>query len=116
MAGLMSRLKVTDLSFCETEFDASERVKGGMLSVDYFASYSSFGADFPSPAAKSNFQLVEQSLAKDGYQTSYYYDNSTGGFALVATKGNGSAKASSKVTKSYFYNGQYVSSIASAAI
>jgi len=112
----MSRLKIADLSFCETEFDISEKVKGGMSFLDYFATYSRSYSNFPFPATKSNFKLVEQSLAKDGYKTSYFYDDATGDFALVASKGNGRGQAFSGVTQRYFPNGRNVSSFASAAV
>lgn len=112
----MSKLKVADLSFCETEFDSSEKVKGGMSVFDSLLSSYRANANFSSPAAKSDVQLVEQSLAKDGYKTSYFYDDSTGDFAIVASKGNGNAKTFSGVAKSYYPNGRNVSSLASASV
>lgn len=114
----MSRLKVADLSFCETEFDDSEQVKGGMSYLGYILSSYGYGtsADFSSPVSKSEIQLVEQSLTRNGYETSYFYDKNTGDFAIVASKENGSAKAFSGVTKSYYPYGRGVSSIASASV
>ena len=112
----MSRLKVADLSFCETEFDSSEKVKGGMSVFDYILSSYRIGANFSSPVTKSEMNLVEQPLAKNGYETSYFYDEKTGTYAIVSSKGNGSAKAFSGVAKSYYPNGKNVSSIASASV
>jgi len=112
----MSRLKVADLSFCETEYESSEKVQGGMSVFDYLLSSYRASANFSSPAAKSDINRVEQSLAKNGYKTSYFYDDATGDFAIVASKRNGNAKAFSGVAKSYYPNGRNVSSLASASV
>ncbi|MEA5597863.1 hypothetical protein [Rivularia sp. UHCC 0363] len=103
----MNRLNIADLSFCDTEINDSEKVKGGML-YDSLELYYGYLANFSFPIAKSDLKLVEQSLAKGGYKTSYYYDEKSGDIAILASKGNG--KSFSSNTISYLSNGERSSS------
>lgn len=112
----MNRLTIDDLSFCETEFNNTERVKGGMSISDVLSSYYSPYADSSFPIANSDLKLAEQSLAKDGYQARYYYDDATGDFVMVASQEYGSGTAFSRVSKSYVSNGRSVNAFALAAV
>ncbi|BAY86874.1 hypothetical protein NIES267_63850 [Calothrix parasitica NIES-267] len=108
----MSRLRIADLSFCDTENDDSEKVKGGM-SYDFLRTYyPSFADKFYFPTVKSGWELVDQSFAKDGSRTSSYYNRDSGDFTIVESKGN--YKAFSITTKKYFDNGESSSSVAFA--
>ncbi|MCJ8281656.1 MAG: hypothetical protein MJK14_17815 [Rivularia sp. ALOHA_DT_140] len=110
-------MKVVDLSFCETDVDNYRKVKGGKSSLDSLLShYRTKFADYSFPVAKSDWKLVEQSLAKDGYKTSYYYDDATGSYTLSASKKYGSGKTYSGLAKHYFYNGKSVSGYSSSVM
>ncbi|WP_414622987.1 hypothetical protein [Calothrix sp. CCY 0018] len=101
----MSKFKIADLSFCETEINDSEKVKGGASISESLAPYLSYHKDFYFPNAKSGFKLAEKSLAKYGYKTSYFYDDATGDFAIVVSKASGNGKAYSEASKGYTSNG-----------
>ncbi|MBV6623598.1 MAG: hypothetical protein KI793_11780 [Rivularia sp. (in: Bacteria)] len=97
----MSRLKITDLSFCKTEINDSEKVMGGASISESLEPFFSYHEDFSFPSANSGFKLAEKSLAKYGYKTSYFYDDATGDFAVVVSKASGNGKAYSQASKSY---------------
>ena len=112
----MSRFKIADLSFCETEVNDSEKVTGGASISEYLSPYFSYYDDFYFPSANSGFKLAEKSLTKHGYETSYFYDDATGDFAVVVSKASGNGKAYSQASKSYSSNGKIVSAKAFASV
>ncbi|AFY52965.1 hypothetical protein Riv7116_0361 [Rivularia sp. PCC 7116] len=112
----MSRLKITDLSFCKTDINDSEKVRGGASISESLAPHFSYYDDFYFPSANSGFKLAEKSLTKYGYKTSYFYDDATGDFAVVVSKAKGNGKAYSQASSSYAYKGKIASAKAFASV
>jgi hypothetical protein len=111
----MSRFTIADLSFCETEINDSEKVRGGYSSADYLVSYFSDRKDFYSPSANSGFKLAERLLAKYGYEVSYSPDGAKGDFTVVKSKAYGNGKTYSQASSSYGYKGKAASAKSYAA-
>jgi hypothetical protein len=113
----MSKLKIANLSFCETDIDSSRKVRGGNSDFNSLLSYyrSKFG-NFSSAIGKSDVESLKKSFAKRGYKVSYGYDDATGGYSLAVSKKEDKKNAYSGATKSYFYNGKSMSSYSSASM
>lgn len=93
----MSRLKVVDLSFCETELPSDTQVHGGLQ----------VGLSITSPTGSASSYAASNS--DSGYNVSYFFDPATGKYsysvgygykyavagAVAGAAGNGSTYATS---------------------
>ena len=80
----MSKLKIPDLSFCETELDNSDQVRGGMSRHLYFP--FSFYSGFWLPFRESEMEVIEESLAENGSKRTYFYDEETDSSGVLVSK------------------------------
>ncbi|MGD1910483.1 MAG: hypothetical protein ACFB2X_06415 [Rivularia sp. (in: cyanobacteria)] len=108
----MNRLKIADLSFCETEFEDSAKVEGGMSS---FFSYSFPFQNFFLPIDESEVEILEELVGKNGDKIRYFYDEETNSSGVVISKETDSSKVMSTVLGGDIYGGRYVKSVAFAS-
>ncbi|MBE9213166.1 hypothetical protein IQ247_10860 [Plectonema cf. radiosum LEGE 06105] len=103
----MSRLEITDLSFCQTEFLDDNQVQGGLL--------TSSGNRFLN-ALFSRLQPWGQPLQKDGYEMQELYDPETDSSGMMMLMGTENSTIESGVVKGNFSNGGiYEASFAKAS-
>ncbi len=86
----MSKLKINDLTFCETELDNNSQVRGGMSRHLYFplSSYSGFWLPF----RVSDVEVLEESVTEDGSKRTYFYDEETDSSGILVSKETNTGK------------------------
>ena len=62
----MSRLKISDLSFCETEISSDSQVQGGLV-IAFKSSKLGTSLLFQTPANFSNVSTVSKSVSTDDF-------------------------------------------------
>ncbi len=103
----MSRLKIADLSFCETELENSGKIKGGMSSTISFSYFFPSLSRFLLPIEGSDVEVLEESVGKDGEKIRYFYDEELDGYGVEISKQNPSGKMISRVLTGNASNGSY---------
>jgi len=102
----MRRLEITDLSFCETEFENSGKVQGGMLFSSFYYPYALYDLDdsfvltSEVSGVEMEVEIMEKSEEENGDDTQLLLgDNIFGlftmtdsGASLAATGGNGKSQ------------------------
>lgn len=109
----MKRLEITDLSFCETELEDSDKVNGGISS--FFSLIHPFYSKFLLPIQESEVEVLEQSVGKNGEIITYFADQETNISGLQVSNETGSGKAVSTVITGNFSGGDFVRSSAFAS-
>lgn len=75
----MSRIKIDNLSFCETELPSNSQVQGGLSLSEFLSSFLS--AD--------KYELVSITKPVDGkYETKYFVDKTTGTQGYISSGKN----------------------------
>ena len=112
----MSRLKIADLSFCETELEKIGQIKGGMSSTISFSYLSLPFSRFLLPIEASDVEVLEESVGKNGEKIRYFYDQEIDGYGFEISKENGTGKVISRVLTGNASNGTYqrISGLASS--
>lgn len=112
----MSRLKIADLSFCETEVENSGQIKGGMSSTISFTYLFPSFSRFLLPIEESSVEVLGESIGKDGEKIRYFYDEEIDGYGFEISKENGNSKMISRVLRGNSSNGTYqrISALASS--
>lgn len=106
----MSKLKIPDLSFCETELDNSCQVKGGMLGQPFsFHRYYQFLL----PLEESEMEVLEESVT-DGSRTTYFYDEETDSSGVLVSQESKTGKMMSVAGGGKSHNGRYAFASSSA--
>ncbi|MEO1372799.1 MAG: hypothetical protein AAFW70_00430 [Cyanobacteria bacterium J06635_10] len=109
----MSKLEITDLSFCETELEDSGKVKGGMSSFFSYVSPSFYR--FLRPIEEYDVEILEESVGEDGEKIKYFYDRETDSSGVEVSKETGSGKIMSTVVEGNINGGKFARSSAFAS-
>ena len=106
----MSKLKIADLSFFETELNNSGKIKGG-ISHKFRPFYY---YRFLFPVDESDMEVLEESVTENGSKTTYFYDEETDSSGIIVSKETETGKVMSVVAEGTVPNGRYASSSALA--
>lgn len=107
----MSKLKISDLSFYETDFDNSSQVRGGM-SLKHYLSLRFRYSRLLFPIEESEVEFLEESVGKKGETIRYFYDETVDGYGFVVSKDTDSGTVLFGVAERNVPNGKSVSSFA----
>ena len=105
----MSKLKIADLSFFETELNNSGKIKGGISHI-----FRPFYYRFLFPVDESDMEVLEESVTENGSKTTYFYDEETDSSGIIVSKETETGKVMSVVSEGTVPNGRYASSSALA--
>ncbi len=86
----MRRLEITDLSFCQTEFEDSGKVQGGMLlrtTKFSFLSFAPFPTRFLPPILESDIEDLEELEGQNGEKIQFLFDGNSYGVASMTDSG-----------------------------
>lgn len=110
----MSKLKITDLTFFEADFNHSGNVKGGISSVEYppiFRSYPRLTLF----VKESEVEILEEFVGDKGERITYFFDNETDRNGVILSKETGTSKVLSGVAEGNISNGKSLNSFALAS-
>jgi hypothetical protein len=86
----MRRLEITDLSFCETEFESCGKVQGGTLlkSTNFsFLSFAPFPERFFPPILESDIEVLEELEGQNAEKVQFLFDGNSSGVASITDSG-----------------------------
>lgn len=106
----MSRLKIADLSFCETEFNNCSQVKGGMSFIR--RTYRS-RTSFLLPIEEADLEVVDKSVTENELMIDFSSENIDNSEVLVLKK-DGNSAAISSIFEGPLPGGKFTSALAVA--